>query len=1021
MPSSSLTWLLDVAEPTLPPTPLVIPARENYTETEIGTAVAKLVQDAIRRPYGILGERKTGDAFDDTMDAAAGVFILTPAAPFYVLLLGSRRLSDDCVGVVSDAVDLLDCIFNTGRRVKPLTNITSLGNARTALQALETASSSRQSTFEDISQAPAFQRFDLHTDRFLSDAAGAIKVGTEIAQTPQQARTRLAGLVSAVTSAMEDVQRRVALLEGGIDNYNSLNLPALLTQGVISKAREVLQDRIDQLEDLSPTERLQFLRDTVLDVLAGKAVVRGFGSLSRSGTFVPIEGIGVPFADADHLGTQAVVSSSFLDPYVILTGADELTFTVDGGPTAFTIPLPHSFVARLEGTAAEPFTIDGTNDKLKINVTGSGNVTITLVHGTRSVEQLSAEINVGVGVFPITAEPYFNPEKVTALIVDTQNLVGPVLEFVASTSWSTFGVEIGDKLAIVDGVDAGSIFEVTILSTVTLTATLLSGTASVQTGVSVSVGPFDRFLRIRISDAGTAAAVAASVQISLPTVTNPAAATLGFVLGMAIRCRRTRGEDIVLGINASLTASVDNVARVSAEAVYSGSEPVSGRGDSLDATRVISSLFRATGNVTVGGSHAVFAVAGAASAGVEIGDVVTLRGAPVGSQIGRHGILTAVSDTSVSATMTSTAAVATGVDLEFGLDLDQTRDQILRIEAPSSLAGDYRTLDPESNPSEVVLDRPLPLNFLFGGQGLTFQMSLGALRLDFKSQSTDTDSELSIVGTAASLFFNASPATAVGSTPFLLLEHDPKVLGVGDVLEVYSGQYNSPELIIPIAGFERGQQLIELSENLSNSFLTLDFSQVITTPFARIRKVARNNYDAFKAQLTLWLALPVNQTQYFRDLNRFLNPLIVNENPTLSAVNTAQTHVETLVQALQQLQAILASYQVDVVPQVDTLIDSFLSRGSDRAVDTLLQGQFTEFFGYNSEEVSYLGNTLERMRDVSRLDLPVRRKARKEVIDQEQSLGEFEEPDFEFDQSDTQDVDEPDIPGSFVEIKGGNF
>jgi hypothetical protein len=53
-----------------------------------GTAVEKLVQDAIRRPYGILGERKTGDAFDDTMNAAAGVFILTPASPFYVLLPG---------------------------------------------------------------------------------------------------------------------------------------------------------------------------------------------------------------------------------------------------------------------------------------------------------------------------------------------------------------------------------------------------------------------------------------------------------------------------------------------------------------------------------------------------------------------------------------------------------------------------------------------------------------------------------------------------------------------------------------------------------------------------------------------------------------------------------------------------------------------------------------------------------------------------------------------------------------------
>lgn len=1022
MPSESITWLLDAPVPTLPDVPLTIPARENYTATEITAAVEKLVQDAIRRPYGILGERKTGDTFDDTLNAAAGVFILTPAAPFYVILLGSRRLSEFISSTLTTALDLLDAIEATGRRAQPLTSITSLGNARTALSALESAASSRTTAFESISDTPAFQRFDTHTDRFLSDAAGAIKVGTEIVQTPQQARTQLGNLVSSLTSAVAEVERRTKLLEQGIDDFNSLNLPALLTQGVITRAREVLQDRIDQLTELSPTARLEFLRDTVLDVLASKAVVRGFGSLVRSGTFVPITGTAITFTDADHLANHATVSSDLLDPFTIVTGADELTFIVDGGPTTFTIPLTKSFIARLEGTAVEPFVIDGTNHTLRIDGEQFSFLSVTLTHGTRSAAQIASDINLVVGVRPIIAEPYFLPEKFTGT-VQTMNLSGPNLDFFfAAGNWGPdFGVEIGDLLLVNDTSMAGSVYTVASLSAHQLTGTLVSGTQAVLPSVSVSVGPAARAVRIRFTDAGAAAAVDASDTLEVLSQST-AATTLGFVEGTVIRCRRTRGDEIASAINASATASVANVPRVSASTVYSGGEIIKGRGEPSDPTKVVSSYYRVFGDVVVAGSNPTFAIAGALSAGAVPGDIITIR-ASTGSGTGQRYAILTVTDSLITTDGVLTAGLATGVDFEFGKDLNATtRDQILRIESPSILAGDYRVLSRNAaNHTEVFLDRPLPLAFLVGGQGYSFDFSLGALRLDIQSESATTSSELSVGGTAASKFFFSPPAIAIGSTPFVLLPSDPKVLSVGDRFEIYTGQYNEPELTFGIIGFERGQQLIELDAPVPNSFITLDFSTEVTVPFARIRKVERNNYDAFKVQLGLWLDLDVNQTQYFRDLNRFINPLLVNDNPTASAVGTAKNHLQTLIQALQQLQVIIASYEVDVVPRVDTLVDSFLSRGADRAVDTLLEGRFRDFFGYNSEEVSYLGNALERLRDVSRLDLPIRRKSRKEVIDQELTLGEFEEPNFEYDQSDTQDVAEPDFPGSAVDVPGSSF
>ena len=1019
MPSSSLTWFLEVPSPTLPTVPVEIPARENYTADEITQAVEKLVQGSIRRPYGILGERKTGTAFDDTMDAAAGVFILTPSAPFYVLLLGSRRLSDLATSAITTALDLLDAVESTNRRVRPLESLTSLGNARTALQALESASSARDSTFLDIEDAPAFQRFDRHTDRFLNEAALNIRSGGEIVQTPQQARSKLAGLISDLTESFQEIQRRVALISQGIEDYNSLNLPSLLSQGVIAKAREVLQERIDQLEVLTPTQRLEFLRDTVLDVLAGKAVVKGFGSLTKSGTFVPFEGTGELFTDVDHPGNPAIVTGDFLDPYSIIAGGDELTFTVDGGPEVITVPIQRSFLARFEGVAPEPYVIGPDNDRLRIGLTGFPNVTTNLTNGTRTIEQVVSEFNASVGSQPLVAEPYFNPEKFNG-VVNTQNLVGPVLEFVMITGqWSSLGVEVGDKIAILDGVDVGSTFEITIIATNTATATLISGTASVQLGVLVSTGPFDRFLRIRITDAGALSALDNSRTMSAQVLDDQANLTVGIFPGSLVTCRRTRADEVAASINSNPLTSLLNVPRVSAEAVFVEVDQVTGRSEPTNPSLVISTLYRAFGDITTGGTAAVFAVAGAATAGIVVGDVITLRAAPVAGQAERHGIITVVSDTQVSATMTISVLVAVGVDLEFGLSLATPKDRVVRILDPSPLAGDYRTSDLQFNPSHILLDRTLPTFSGVGGQPLAFDMQVSGFRVDFMSTSLLTDSELAVTGSAAALFVNL-PAEAVGSTPFVLFDSDPRLLGAGDLLEVYTGQYNNPELVRTILGFERGQQLIEVDEPLSNGLIDLDFSQSVSTPFARLRKIHRNNYDAFKIQLDLWLALPINQTSFFRDLNRFINPLLVNENPTLSATNTASLQVQELVQGIQQLRVILAGYEVDVVPRVDTLVSSFLERGSDRAVDTLLEGRFRDFFGYNTEEVSYIGDVLERLRDVSRLDLPVRRTQRKEVVDQELSLGEFEEPDFEFDQSDTQDVDEVDIPGSFLDVPGSS-
>lgn len=1025
MPSQSLTWLLDVPQLELPEAPAEIPSSENYTDTEVAGAVNKIIEGSIRRPYGILGERKTLDAFDDTMDAAAGVFILQPAAPFYVLLLGSRRLSDDIDSAVTVAVELLDAIVGTGRRVRPVSNLTSLGNARSALLALENAVSQRENVFEDINEAPAFQRFDRHTDRFLSEAAYNIKSGEEIVQTPQQARKSLGTLVSAFTEAVQDIQRRIRLLADGIENYNSLNLPSLLAQEVIGKARGVLSERITQMEAMTPTDRLEVLREVTLDILASKAVVRGFGSLTKSGTFLPIEGFAHTFTDDTHIGTSASIVSNYTDPYIILDGSDSLTFTVDSGPV-LTLPLPQSYIAKLEGTAREPFNIQaGVNDKFEVTISNSPDIHATLTPGAaRTAAQIVTDLNAAVPFGQIfQADTILIPQRFIGT-VNAINTSSPNITFQKSGgSWASLDVVVGDGVIVQTGAMKQLYFLVTSRSGTSITCELQDpgGVLADEEDIVISVGEPGRYIRIGVPEGNEEESLSVSRSYLVRTDTeDSAASTLGFLPGMEIACRRSRAEEIALAINSSASASYGGVARISAEPTFIGGAVISGRTDPSDPSRIISSFFRATGDVVTPGQNAVFAVQGALSAGVAIGHRLTLRTAPTTTQVGLVGLITAVTDSTISCTLSGgTVSAGTGLDLEVGVSLTTEKDSVIRILEPSPLAGDYRVVSPST--TQPTIDTSLPLHFTTGFQPLTFEMQVGGFGLTFQSLSTKTDSQLRIEGTAADLFFDNVPVENIGSTRFVLFEKDPKILNPGDILEIYTGQYETPEYTFNIIGFELGQRLIEVDGDIPIQFIELDFANITAFPFARIRKLQRNNHDLFKAQIGLWLDLDVNQDRYYSDLNRFINPLVVNENPTLSAVNTAKVQVQSMVQALQQLQVVIANYDVAVVPEVDALVSSFLQRGADRAVDTLLEGRFTDFFSFNSEEVSYLGNALERLRDVSRLDLPVRRVQRKEVVDQELVLSEHEDPDFEFDQSDIQDVEEPDIPGSFIEIPGGNF
>ena len=407
----------------------------DYTNEEILGATTKLIRDAIRRPYGVLGNRDAGQTLTDIQDAAAGVFLLFANAPFYTLFLGTERTAELVSNEAETLTELINAVIDVGRNVTPVDNITSLNNASQALGVLSGAASKRaetnSQTFDSIEDVPAWQRFDSNVQRFLDDHAKNIRSSGSIVDTPAGARAAIPGLVTSIKSQHAEIIRRVILLTAGIDDFNSLQLRATLQASIMTRAREVLNDNITTLEALTPEERLGQLRPLTLDLLAARAVVRIFGSLTGPTLFALLDGVGNPFADALHPATPAAAPSTIVAPFSITTDASQLDFLLDGDTfITATVGIQGSFVAKLEGLIAEPYDIGApngagiTNDEFAIQLTDEVVVNVTLVTDfTKPIEDVVSEINVDIAATvpppPVVAEAYFNPLKFNGSVVAT--------------------------------------------------------------------------------------------------------------------------------------------------------------------------------------------------------------------------------------------------------------------------------------------------------------------------------------------------------------------------------------------------------------------------------------------------------------------------------------------------------------------------------------------------------------------------------------------------------------------------
>lgn len=1031
----------------------------DYTSTEIQAAVERVVRSSIRRPYGSLGNRDIQTTFSDLQDAASGVYILKPNAPFYTVFLGAQRLLGLLAAEQTTLSALVEAIENTNRRVTEIDNLAPLNNARAALDALSNAAGQRSNIFRSIADVPAFQRYDQNVQRFLDESAKNARANSRLVPTPQESRASLPGLVRSLQAQHEAILFRSLKLAESIDDYDGLNLPSLVASSVIGRARSVLEARITELESLSPKARLSRIRDVTLDLLTGRAAVQGLGSLKATTTFALIEGAGTPFSDEDHPATPASLPAT-LGPYPIWApGSNSLDFTLDSS-FAFSAPIPGSFLARIDSSIPEPYLVELlNNDVLVIDVETSLSTVrtqLTLTDGARTALQVATEINAALPVgSPIIAESVIQTFRFIG-VADLDVTGSPSdADFILPSpgTWEALGARQNDIIRVTDSLSPnfGAEFTVDVggVSGDTLTCSQTAGPVPINeflAQIEVGVG---RTLRLRIRDTFELASLNDRTAIIFPNLEansaltgNPFASTaipqaLGLFLGAQVRCRSTTAAQIAQDLPRVATTQSGGVPRLNAQTEFVASVwEGAGRTDPDNPNKLIALRLWARANVAAGQLGLVFSVDGALDADVQTGDVLVIRETPV--SFDQDAVGSVVSVTNETITVDMAQAITGGVDLqiEVGPNLSLSSEYLeARVTGSLSQNGDY-FMDARGYgdiPFEFIMEGQVPFHRGIGGLPAFFTLALGYNRVAFKSTKTDLTTKVEVIGgDAAQRFFPlfpGLPAEATGTTPYFLLPEDPRTLQVGDELEIYQTTYNLVSEEFELVGLELSQLLIELSPEIDTAFGTIQLSNVSEPPFARIRLTKKHNFVLFEEQVRAWLGLEPNQEAWFTELSRLLNPLISNENPTASAVNSAKLHVQQLLAFITRQGAIIASadpddalesilmgYVVSPVEEVDVLVQTYLERGATRGIDLLLQGRFNDFFGLTPEAMSYDGAAREALRDVQRLDLPIRKAGRTQNLDVSQTVAEWEDPDFEFDQSDTEGSTEVEIPGSFEEI-----
>ena len=1020
----------------------------SYTPEELTLAVEAIVRSAVRYEYGALGTRKDDTSFGDLQDAVSGLFLSLTNSPYYVVSLARDRLQALAETVI-EAIDvLLRYTTALGRTSTGVTKTSSLNNAKSALEALALATAQRTGIYQSLGNIPAYLRFEKNTQKFLDEEGQKVNHKGGVIETAEEARLLIKPAAVSLRSQYDELVRKAGVLSRSIPDFQSLNLPARLSQSIMSRASEVLGESISSLEGLDPIGRLAVLKELVLNVLAARATVRGFGALEPPTTFLLLEGTGYLYADSTHPATPASLMADVDGGYVVGETASYLSFLVDGSQT-ISYPPPGSYLASLDLVGTWPREVFSGTTRFSLRretESLSHPFYLDLPPALYEAADFMREVNtqLGVGTSEVRVSLRSSSPRTTQEVSVTG--VGPVgVTFTAGfgVDFDALGVVPGDFLYVADQASSGyqSVYALTGVSPGSLIGNRTHGSSSggeidVEVLISPRSGLYPSIGLVNFtSDVGERAS------LSIEDVDQGTSVTLGQASSARTTCARTPAKGVSSDLNVQSYTWVTNANRMDASYLFIPSilpispGEVSCRSHPEDPTSISFYLYRGEARVVANGLNAQVEIRGIVGIPFSyLNKALIVRGTNQASDVNNHGVLTLISTPVSQGVVVDvlmqnplTALVGEVVDIEIGWDYYNLhgvhRDDFkLVVDAESLQGGTYTIIDKVVSattghplPFQVKVDPAVPGYISGGNKPSYFEAVLGRDRVVFRSLSTGIDSKVvataPVVDSAHNRFFTANPATAVGTTRWVQLPSWPARIEVGDIMEFHTTSPLVPALSLSIDLVEPSINVVRLSTPVDVDFLSsINFSTNSQVPFTRIRKKVKQNFDVMADALDVWLAQGANDTlSYFRQLDSVLNILLASGNPTLAQVNAVSNKLGILKATVASLTTLLSTYESSVVDEVLTLIKSFRERGADRAIDVLLEGDFQTFFGLSSVESSYAGNLQKTIRDVEREDLVVRNDNRADTASTATASYDDYDPELVMDDvSDLADVDIPD-------------
>lgn len=172
--------------------------------------------------------------------------------------------------------------------------------------------------------------------------------------------------------------------------------------------------------------------------------------------------------------------------------------------------------------------------------------------------------------------------------------------------------------------------------------------------------------------------------------------------------------------------------------------------------------------------------------------------------------------------------------------------------------------------------------------------------------------------------------------------------------------------------------IIEISDDNKQVELDPPVSLGRTITEFKIYSAAAVAYEAFIEDVEAWDTMrgASDYAEDISELERVMNPLLVNKNPSRAQVSDAEDAVVELKALLtntspQGLTEVLTGFEVAAVPRIDAALRMLVERGLDRAYDELLDGNVEGFFGMDKDDAGSGSYMLKQMRTVVQSDLPV--------------------------------------------------